>query len=60
MKKKKKSKKQKMIILAVKAARQKSREEEINLFGKPINYQKVIKSKKVYDRKKNKRHDNEF
>lgn len=54
MKKKKKSKKQKLVIQAVKASRKKSREEEIASFGKPINYQKIVPSKKVYNRKKNK------
>jgi len=38
----------------VKASRKLSREEEIRLHGKPISYMKIEKSKKVYDRKKNK------
>jgi hypothetical protein len=35
----------------VKAARKKSREEEIATHGKPVNYQKVAISKKIYSRK---------
>lgn len=49
-----KIKKQKIAIQAIKAARKKSREEEIRNFGKPINYNKVVASKKVYNRKKKK------
>ena len=60
MKNKKKSKKQKLIIQAVKAARKNSREEEIRTFGKPINYQKVVESKKIYSRKKNKNYSDEL
>ena len=36
---------------ALKRARKESREEEIRLYGKPINHNKVFKSKKVYSRK---------
>jgi len=46
---------------AVKASRKQSREEEIKIYGKPLNYNKVIASKKVYNRKKTKaenRNDN--
>ena len=38
----------------VKASRKLSREEEIRLHGKPIGYLKIEKSKKMYNRKKNK------
>lgn len=57
MKSKKKSKKQKLVIDAVKAARKQSREEEIATHGKPLNFKKVVQSKKVYNRKKNKAED---
>jgi len=38
----------------VKAARKQSRDEELKAHGKSINYRKVIDSKNVYNRKKNK------
>lgn len=38
----------------MKLAKKKSREDEIRLHGKPINYGKIVQSKKVYNRKKNK------
>ena len=60
MRKKKKSKNQKIIIQAVKAARQKSREEEISLHGKPVNYQKIVQSKKIYTRKNKKNYTDEL
>lgn len=41
-------------IAQVKAARKASREEEIRLHGKPINYKNISVSKKVYNRKRNK------
>jgi uncharacterized metal-binding protein len=41
----------------IKAARKKSREEEIATYGKPMNYQKVAISKKVYSRKGKKSND---
>jgi len=47
-----KNSKQKNVMDIVKASRKKSREEEIAAYGKPINYKKVIPSKKVYNRKK--------
>jgi len=50
-----KNSKQKNVMDIIKASRKKSREEEIETHGKPINYKKVIQSKKVYSRKKNKR-----
>ena len=53
MKKAKKQRK-KSIIDQIKVARKASREEEIKMHGKPIRYTKIAKSKKVYDRKKNK------
>ena len=43
-----------MAVLAVKAARRESREEEIRLHGKPVNHHRVVTSKKVYNRKKDK------
>lgn len=39
------------ILLALKAARKKSREDEIAAHGKPINYSSVSKSEKQYTRK---------
>lgn len=36
---------------AIKCARKKSREEEIEQYGKPLNHNKVFKSKKHYSRK---------
>ncbi|OQA01429.1 MAG: hypothetical protein BWY70_00382 [Bacteroidetes bacterium ADurb.Bin408] len=42
------------VLLAVKASRKASREEEIRLHGKPVNYQKIAISKKIYNRKRNK------
>lgn len=41
----------------VMAARKQSREEEIRLHGKPVNYRKVTESKNRYNRKKNKADD---
>jgi len=41
----------------VKAARKQSRDEELKAHGKAINYRKVIASKSVYNRKKNKADD---
>ena len=41
----------------VKSARKNSREEEIRDHGKPVNYRKVIASKKQFNRKKNKADD---
>jgi len=49
-----KQKKKKAIIEQIKASRKQSREEEIKMHGKSINYSKIIKSKKLYSRKKNK------
>ncbi|HRS67195.1 MAG TPA: hypothetical protein P5564_01075 [Paludibacteraceae bacterium] len=40
--------------VALKAMRKKRRDEEIALFGHPINYRKVFKNKKKYDRKRDK------
>lgn len=45
------------IMSQVKSARKKSREEEIRLHGKPLNYSKIIDSKKMYKRKINKADD---
>lgn len=38
-------------IAILKAARKKSREEEIRLFGKQIRHERVEESKKLYTRK---------
>jgi len=54
MKHKKKSKAAKIVMQAVKASRKQSREEEIKTYGKPLNYNNIVVSKKVYNRKKNK------
>lgn len=43
----------------VKAMRKQSREEEIKTHGKPINYKRIIASKKLYKRKNNKADTNE-
>ena len=59
MKQKKKSKKQKFIIQVIKVARKQSREEEIRIYGKPLNFNKIIPSKKVYNRKRNKKEEQE-
>ena len=40
------------VLLALKAARKKSREDEITAHGKPICYTSVVKSKKQYTRKR--------
>ena len=45
------------VLEQVKAARKQSREEEIQTYGKLINYRKVMASKKQYNRKKNKADD---
>jgi len=52
-----KTKKKDSIVVQVKAARKQSREEELKAHGKAINYQKVMASKKQYNRKKNKADD---
>ncbi|HLP04324.1 MAG TPA: hypothetical protein VK152_02740 [Paludibacter sp.] len=52
-----KQKKKDSILEQVKAARKQSREEEIRLHGKPINFRKISGSKKHYSRKKNKADD---
>ena len=44
----------KIVMQTIKASRKQSREEEIETHGKPINYNKIVVSKKVYNRKKNK------
>jgi hypothetical protein len=49
-----KTKKQKKVLEQVKASRKQSRENEIKAHGKAINYRKIIETKKVYNRKKNK------
>lgn len=45
---------------AIKAARKQSREEEIKAHGKLINYRKVFKSTKAYNRKNYKSDINEW
>ena len=52
-----KTKKKSSVMEQVKAARKQNREEEIKTHGKPINYRKVMESKKQYNRKKNKADD---
>lgn len=49
-----KSKKEKQFSDYLKANRKANREIEIETFGHSINYSKVQKSKKIYDRKKQK------
>lgn len=57
MRTKRETPKETMAIL--KAARKKSRDEEIAAYGKPINHNSVVKSKKTYTRKvKHKRKEN--
>ena len=53
----KKKMKTSSVMEQVKAARKQSREEEFKAHGKSINYQKVMPSKNVYNRKKNKADD---
>jgi len=48
----KRKKKRNTIIDSLKVAKRNSRNEEIAMHGKPINYLKIVKSKKVYSRKK--------
>lgn len=55
----KKTNKNKHILDLVKAAKKHSREEEIKLYGKPVNHLKVVKSKKIYDRKNLRRNDSD-
>ena len=57
---KNKKKKQQLITDYVKAARRGSREAEIELYGRQLNHHKVVKSKKVYDRKKSKADDKDL
>ena len=52
-----KTKKKSSVMEQVKAARKQSRDEELKAHGKSINYRKVIDSKNVYNRKKNKADD---
>lgn len=54
-----KTKKKNKVLEQVKAMRKQSREEEIKSHGKPINYKKIIASKKLYKRKNNKADTNE-
>ena len=42
------------VLEQVKASRKQSREEELKTHGKAINYRKIVESKMVYNRKKNK------
>lgn len=46
-----KKKKDDIMILALKRARKESRDQEIELYGHPISFNKVFKSKKIYSRK---------
>lgn len=54
-----KTKKKNKVLEQVKAMRKQSREEEIKTHGKPINYKRIIASKKLYKRKNNKADTNE-
>jgi hypothetical protein len=45
------------VLEQVKASRKQSREEELKTHGKAINYRKIMETKKVYNRKKNKADD---
>ena len=58
--KKKRTKRRNTLQDIIKASRKKSREEEIITHGKPINYQKVVLSKKVYNRKKRKADNDDY
>ena len=49
-----KAKKKNKVLEQVKASRKQSRDEEIKAHGKAINYRKIVESKMVYNRKKNK------
>ena len=40
-----------IMLQALKRARKRSREEEIELYGHPICHAKVFKNKKIYSRK---------
>lgn len=51
---KKKKIDQNSALAQVKAARKVSRDEEIKLHGKPVNFKNITKSKKKYNRKRNK------
>ncbi len=54
-----KTKKKNKLLEQVKAMRKQRREEEIKSHGKPINYKKIIASKKHYKRKNKKADTNE-
>ncbi|MDD3079844.1 MAG: hypothetical protein PHH37_12185 [Paludibacter sp.] len=49
-----KAKKKNKELAMMKIVRAANRKDEIKTFGKPINYNKVVISKKVYNRKKRK------
>lgn len=51
---KKKKKKKFGVVEYVKASRKGSREAELEDHGRPISYNRVFESKKVYNRKRNK------
>ena len=55
-----KKKKKDPLVQYVKAARRGSREAEIELYGRPLNHQRIVKSKKVYDRKRRKAGDKDL
>ena len=52
--KRKRKKKRNPVLDSLKIAKRNSRNEEIALHGKPINYKQIVKSKKVYNRKNKK------
>jgi len=56
---KKRKQKTDITTLVVKAAKKASRDEEFIQHGKSINYSKIVQSKKVYSRKKNKAESDE-
>lgn len=42
------------VLEQVKASRKQSRDEELKAHGKAINHRKIVETKRVYNRKKNK------
>lgn len=56
---KKRKRKENIVKIILKQARKESRETEIRTHGKPINYNRVVPSKRTYNRKKNKPLTNE-
>ena len=46
-----KKKKDDIMMLALKRARKESRDQEIELYGHPISFNKVFRNRKIYSRK---------